>query len=95
MEKIADLLKIVPAWRLATDSKSISREFLMKDFMAAVQLIDAVATEAEAADHHPDVHLTGYRHLSFVLSTHSEGGLSEKDFALAAKIDALPKQLKN
>jgi 4a-hydroxytetrahydrobiopterin dehydratase len=46
---------------------------------------------AEAEAHHPDLHITGYRHLTIELSTHAIGGLSENDFILAAKIDELLK----
>lgn len=66
----------------------------MKNFMAAVSLIRRIASLAEAADHHPDLHLTGYRRLKIELTTHSEGGLTKKDFSLAAKIERLPKKLK-
>ena len=60
-----------------------------KDFLGAVNLIQRIAPIAEAEDHHPDLHLTGYRKLTIELSTHSIGGLSENDFILAAKIDEL------
>ncbi|MBI4358917.1 MAG: 4a-hydroxytetrahydrobiopterin dehydratase [Candidatus Omnitrophica bacterium] len=81
-------------WALASDGKSITRHYVMKDFMAAIQLMDRIAEVAEAEDHHPDLHLTGYRKLDMTLATHSIGGLSENDFILAAKIEALPKELK-
>lgn len=81
-------------WTLAADAKSIRRDLLMKDFLAAVELIRAIAQVAEAEDHHPDLHLTGYRKLAVELSTHAIGGLSENDFILAAKIEKLPKALK-
>ena len=66
----------------------------MKDFLSAVQFIQDIAQVAEADDHHPDLHLTGYRKLRVELSTHAIGGLSENDFILAAKIEQLPKELK-
>ena len=91
---IKDFLRQVPSWRLAEDGKSVAREFVMKDFMSAVQLIDRIAQIAEQEDHHPDLHLTNYRKLRIDLATHSIGGLSENDFILAAKIDQLPKELK-
>ena len=81
-------------WILAGDGKSISCQYAMKDFLAAVQFIDKIAEVAESEDHHPDLHLTGYRKLRIELATHSIGGLSENDFILAAKIDQLPKELK-
>lgn len=87
-----ELLKDLPGWSIA--GKTLTRELLMKDFMAGVRLIDAIAREAEAQDHHPDLRLEGYRRLTVALSTHSIGGLSRNDFILAAKIDALPKELK-
>lgn len=84
----------LPEWVLSADGKSISRQYVMKDFLAAVHFIDKIAQVAESEDHHPDIHLTGYRKLRIELATHSIGGLSENDFILAAKIDELPKELK-
>ena len=81
-------------WLLSEDGKSIHTEYLMKDFASAINLICRIARIAEKEDHHPDVHLTGYRKLKIELSTHAIGGLSENDFILAAKIDKLPKKLK-
>ena len=60
-----------------------------KNFLDAVNLIQRIAPIAEAEDHHPDLHLTGYKRLTIELSTHAIGGLSENDFILAAKIDQL------
>ena len=93
-DRARDLLKGLRGWELA-GGKALRQELLMKDFMAAVRFIGRVAEAAEAEDHHPDVHLTGYRRLALELSTHSIGGLSENDFILAAKIDALPRELKS
>ena len=81
-------------WTLAEDGKSISAVYVMKDFTAAMEFMGAIAREAEAMDHHPDLHLTSYRKLRIELSTHSIGGISDKDFALAEKINALPKKLR-
>ena len=66
----------------------------MKDFMAAVGFIDAIARTAQSQQHHPDLHLTGYRKLVVELSTHEAGGLTGKDFVLAVMIDTLPRKLK-
>lgn len=87
-------LKDLPGWTLADGGKAIRREYVMKDFLQAVALIGRIAEKAQEADHHPDLHLTGYRNLAVVLSTHDAGGLTEKDFGLAAVIERLPKQLK-
>lgn len=94
LQVVQDYLRELPEWSLSNDGKSISRLFVMKDFMAAVQLINCISEVAEPEDHHPDLHLTGYRKLQVDLSTHSIGGLSENDFILAAKITQLPKELK-
>ncbi len=88
-------LNELKGWTLSGDTKSIRLEYLMKNFMAAVELIRKIAEVAENEDHHPDIHLTGYRRLAIELSTHAIGGLSENDFILAAKIDQLPKDLKS
>src|SRR5712671_4638187 len=87
-------LKKLKGWVLNLDGKSIHRQLLMKDFSAAVKLIQRIAVVANAQDHHPDIHLTNYRKLMIELSTHSIGGLSENDFIMAAKIEKLPKALK-
>ena len=87
-------LKETPGWQLNEDSNSISRLFVMKNFMAAVNFIAKIAQIAEAEDHHPDIHLTGYRKLKIDLSTHAIGGLSENDFIVAAKVNELPAELK-
>ena len=90
----ADCLRELAEWNLSSDAKSIWREYLMKDFLSAVRFINQIAQVAEAEDHHPDLHLTGYRKLRIELATHAIGGLCENDFILAAKIDTLPKELK-
>ena len=89
-----DYIAQLTDWILTKGGKSISRQYLMKDFLAAVRFMDKIAEAAESEDHHPDLHLTSYRKLRIELATHSIGGLSENDFILAAKIDQLPKELK-
>ena len=84
----------VPGWQLNADTKGISRQFVTKNFVAAVRFINKVAEVAEAENHHPDIHLTGYRNLRIDLSTHAIGGLSQNDFLVAAKINELPVELK-
>lgn len=78
------------------DGKALRRAYEMAGFNAAVGLIGKIALLAEEADHHPDLHLTGYRRLEIVLSTHGAGDtVTKKDYELAAKIEALPKRLKD
>ncbi len=94
LKEAKDYVQKISGWQLSEDGKSIHREYIMKEFMSAVHLIEQIAKIAEEEDHHPDLHLTGYRKLRIDLATHSIGGLSENDFILAAKIDQLPKELK-
>ena len=90
-----EYLKDLSGWQINPDGKIISREYVMKNFLAAVRLINKIAEVAEAENHHPDIHLVGYRKLRIDLSTHAIGGLSENDFILAAKINQLPAELKS
>jgi 4a-hydroxytetrahydrobiopterin dehydratase len=92
--ELADLLKQLPDWKLQPDGKRIRREWTTKDFAAAMEFFNRVAQVAEADDHHPDLHLVGYRNVAIELWTHAIGGLSENDFIIAAKIDRLPVVLK-
>jgi 4a-hydroxytetrahydrobiopterin dehydratase len=82
------LLADLSGWELVGGA-AIRKTVKCKDFLDAVSLIQRIAPIAEAEDHHPDLHLTGYRKLTIELSTHAIGGLSENDFILAAKIDQL------
>ncbi len=82
-------LKKLKGWEYSRKKRLIRREMKLKDFMAAVGLIRKIAVVAEKENHHPDLHLTGYRKLAVELSTHAIKGLSQNDFILAAKIDRL------
>jgi 4a-hydroxytetrahydrobiopterin dehydratase len=92
--QVKELLKQVPQWRLTPDGQRIRRDWKVKDFMTALDFFGRIGQVAEEQDHHPDLHLTGYRNVAIELSTHAIGGLSENDFILAAKIDLLPVELK-
>lgn len=89
-EQARDHLKAVPEWELGSDGKTIHRKWQMKNFVKAMEFLQKVAEVAEQEQHHPDLHLTGYRNVRIELTTHAIGGLSENDFILAAKIDNLP-----
>jgi 4a-hydroxytetrahydrobiopterin dehydratase len=93
-EQVREHLAAVPHWRLTSDGKGIRREWRVKDFATALDFFNRVGQIAESEDHHPDLHLTGYRNVVIEVSTHAIGGLSENDFILAAKIDTLPVELK-
>jgi 4a-hydroxytetrahydrobiopterin dehydratase len=82
-------LKNVKGWELVDDNKKIQKDFVLNNFVEAVDFVNKVAEIAETEDHHPDLFVHSYKKLRITLSTHAIGGLSENDFILAAKIDAL------
>jgi 4a-hydroxytetrahydrobiopterin dehydratase len=71
------------------EGDALVRDFELAGFTAAMAFANAVAEAAEAANHHPDILIHGYKHVRLTLSTHSAGGITENDFALAAMIDGL------
>jgi len=79
-------VKALNGWTL--DGGAIRKQFTFADFPAAVAFINRLAPEAEAADHHPDI-LINYKRVTLTYSTHSEGGLTDKDFAGAMVADRL------
>ncbi len=68
------------------DDDEIEKKFKFGDFKQSMAFVNAVADAAEAMDHHPDIEIK-YNRVEMTLSTHSEGGVTEKDFELAAKIE--------
>ena len=72
----------------ARDGDAIRKQYTFADFPAAIAFVDRLAPEAERADHHPDI-LINYKRVTLTYSTHSEGGLTDKDFAGAATADRL------
>ena len=93
-ELAREQLKSLPGWRLTHDDKRIRKDWTVKNFVAGMKFFERVADVAEAEQHHPDLHLEGYRQVWIEIWTHAIGGLSENDFILAAKIDQLPVELK-
>ena len=83
-ETIQERLKKLQGWTLKDEA--ISKLYTWSSFPAAIEFVNQVADMAEQADHHPDI-LINYRRVRLTLSTHSEGGLTPKDFDLAEKID--------
>jgi 4a-hydroxytetrahydrobiopterin dehydratase len=79
-------LSALQGWRLA--DLAIQKEYRFTEFMEGIRFVGRVADLAERADHHPDI-LIRYRRVTLTLTTHSEGGLTEKDFSLAREIDRL------
>ncbi len=85
-EKIKTALATAPDWK--KKGTMITRTYQFKDFPAAITFVNAVARLAEQAWHHPDIDIRWNR-VTLALTTHDAGGLTEKDFALARKFDAL------
>jgi len=94
LDQALGYLAALPQWHLAGDGKRIRREWRVKDFATALDFFKRVGQIAEEEDHHPDLHLTGYRQVAIEIGTHAINSLSENDFILAAKIDQLPVELK-
>ena len=84
--ELDQLLAGLESWQQRANE--ITRTFTLPSFPAALMFASAVGQLAERADHHPDI-LIIYRKVTLTLSTHSAGGLTEKDFSLAAQIDAI------
>jgi 4a-hydroxytetrahydrobiopterin dehydratase len=86
--KAEELRRQTPAWTLSEDASKIERKFRFEDFRQAMAFVNRVAAIANEEDHHPDI-LVNYSRVTLTLWTHAIGGLSENDFIVAAKIDAL------
>lgn len=89
-DQVQEGLVRLNGWELGEEPEQhvIRRTLRLPDFLAAVALVNDIAQAAEQADHHPDIDIR-YNKLYLALTTHSEGALTEKDMALAARIDEL------
>lgn len=85
--QITERLAALDGWK-AEGIAAISKDYAFKDHIAALGFVVKVAAAAEVLDHHPTVEWT-YNRVRMVLNTHDAGGVTERDFQLAAKIDSL------
>src|SRR5205807_4639513 len=85
-DQIQQALGGLDGWR--QDRQELVRVVELADFPTAIEVVDRVAEAAEAANHHPDIDIR-WRTLTFRLSTHSAGGITQADFSLAAEIDGV------
>ena len=85
-DQLKQQLESCPGWAL--DGDAIVRTYAFATFADAIAFVTRLAFEAEAADHHPDLKVS-YRKVSVTWSTHSAGGLTEKDFAGARQSDMI------
>jgi 4a-hydroxytetrahydrobiopterin dehydratase len=86
--KIQQELKHLTGW--AKQRNGIKKKFEFKDFVQAMGFVNSIALLAERANHHPDIDIR-WNKVLLVLSTHSEGGITKKDIALAKEIQSLLK----
>lgn len=85
--EIAQKLAALPGWQ--REGNAITKEFVLAGFTAATQFIARIAPVADGMDHHPDIQLYRYKRVRIILTTHSVGGITQNDFDLAGRIDAL------
>src|SRR6476469_8960760 len=85
-EHVRPMLKGLQGW--ARDGKAIAKTFKFKNYFETMAFVNAAAWISHREDHHPDLEV-GYNACRVRYSTHSVGGLSEKDFVCAAKIEAM------
>ncbi len=85
-QDIKDWLKKLPEWEL--EKKHIERTFEFDEFTQAIDFVNSVSEIAEEEEHHPDMDIR-YTKVRVQLSTHSVGGLTDRDFEVAEKIDTL------
>lgn len=84
-DEIEGRLQKLPGW--TKDGDAIRRQFVFDGFASAVAFVVRIGFDAEAADHHPDILISNYKKVTLTFTTHSDRGLTEKDFAAAEKAD--------
>ncbi|MCU1384897.1 MAG: transcriptional coactivator/pterin dehydratase [Acidobacteria bacterium] len=84
--EIDERMKGLSGWTV--QGNEIRKQYTFRDFLEAIAFVDRLAPIAEAADHHPDI-LINYKRVTLTYSTHSEGGLTGKDFTGAAAADTI------
>jgi len=85
--EVAVHLEKLSGWTYTPESHSITKTYTRKNFLDAAAFIQEAANIAEKQDHHPDVLLHQYKLLTFTLSTHSAGGVTQNDIDLAEALD--------
>jgi len=83
-QELQEVVARLPLWKLE-DGKLV-RDWVFKDFLAAMEFVDRVAVLAEAAGHHPDIDIR-YNRVRLALVTHDSGGITAKDADMAASLD--------
>ena len=86
-KQIKERLAAIPGWR--REGEQVVRDFKFADFKAAMDFVNKVSDEAEGMDHHPDIFIHDWNEVRLSVMTHSVGGLTEKDFQLSERINAV------
>jgi 4a-hydroxytetrahydrobiopterin dehydratase len=86
-DEVAKKLSSLSGW--TEEGKQIMKQFQFKDFADALAFVNKVGEEAEKMDHHPDIFIHSWNKVKITISTHSEGGITKKDFQLAEIIEGL------
>jgi 4a-hydroxytetrahydrobiopterin dehydratase len=86
-DEILKNLTSVSGW--IQEEKQIVKQYQLKDFADALTFVNKLGVEAEKLDHHPDILIHSWNKVKITISTHSEGGITKKDFQLAEKIEGL------
>ena len=85
-EDIKERLKELEGWRQR--GEYIVKSFDRGDFVGSVKFVDSIVEPAEGMNHHPDIAIS-WSQVEVAISTHTEGGITENDFELAKKVEAL------
>ncbi len=85
-QDVTNALRGLSGWQRAGDE--IRKTFQFGNFVEAIAFVNRVADAAEAANHHPDIDIR-YNKVAIALTTHDEGGISDKDVALAQRLEGL------
>ena len=86
-DEIAKNLSSLSGWM--SDGNEIAKQFQFKDFVEALSFVNKAGAEAEKINHHPDIFIHSWNKVKITISTHSEGGITKKDFQVAEKIEGL------
>ncbi|GAB4300428.1 MAG: 4a-hydroxytetrahydrobiopterin dehydratase [Ignavibacteriaceae bacterium] len=84
-ELINERLKNYTSWNFS--GNMLSKEFILKDFKSVLDFVNKIGEAAEQLNHHPDMFIHSWNKLKVSVTTHSEGGVTEKDFTLIDRIE--------
>jgi 4a-hydroxytetrahydrobiopterin dehydratase len=86
-DEISKNLSSLSGWM--QEGNQIAKQFQFKDFVEALAFVNKTGAEAEKMNHHPDIFIHAWNKVKITISTHSEGGITKKDFQLAQKIEGI------